>query len=58
MTRATGRDIAIAATFIMKLVRIMTKKAMLRTNTSQCDFWNRASQFTAIHFAASVSHRQ
>lgn len=35
MTRATGREIAMAATFMIKLIIIMTKKAMLITNTNQ-----------------------
>ena len=36
----------------------MTKKAMLITNTNQLDSLNMASQLTASHFAAPVSHRQ
>ena len=35
MTSATGREMAMAATFMMKLVMIMTKKAMPITKTNQ-----------------------
>ena len=38
MTRATGNEIAMAATFMIKLAMIMTKKAMLITNTNQLAF--------------------
>src|SRR4030042_4564947 len=58
MTRETGREIAIAATFMMKLVRINTKVATPKTNTSQCAFWNKISHSTAIHSAAPVFQRQ
>ncbi len=47
-----------AATFIMKLVIIMRKKAIPMINTNQVDSLNITSQFTAIHLAAPVSHRQ
>ncbi len=47
MTRETGRDIAIAATFMMKFVRIRTKVATLNTNTSQCAFWNNKKPFNS-----------
>jgi len=38
ITKETGKDIAIAATFIMKFVIIKTNVAILITNTSQWDF--------------------
>ena len=49
---------AIAATFIMKFVKMSTKVATLNTNTSQCAFWNNKSHSTAIHCAAPVCQRQ
>ena len=55
MTRETGRVMAMAATFMMKLVMHKTKKAMARTKTSQGAFWNQLTQLTAIHSAALVS---
>ena len=58
MTRATGREIAMAATFMIKLVMIMTKKAMLITKTNQLASWNMISQLTASQLAAPVCHRQ
>ena len=58
MTRATGRDIAIAATFMMKFVIIITKNAMPSMKTIAGALLNMVSQLTAIHFAAPVSHRQ
>jgi len=58
ITRETGREMAMAATFMMKLVMMSTKKAIPRTNTSQGAFWNMASQCTAIHWAAPVFQRQ
>ena len=47
-----------AATFMMKLVIILTKKAMLMIKTKPLDSLNMVSQLTAIHSAAPVCQRQ
>ncbi len=49
---------AIAATFMIKFVKISTKVATLNTKTNQWAFWNMMSHSTAIHWAAPVCHRQ
>ena len=58
MTRATGSEMAIAATFMIKLVMIITKKAMPRIKTMPEESLNSCSQLIASHFAAPVSQRQ
>ena len=58
MTRATGRLIAIAATFMMKFVMISTKNAIPRMKTKGGASRKRMSQFTASHSAAPVFQRQ
>src|SRR5665811_2591356 len=58
MTRETGKEMAMAATFMMKLVITKTKKAMPRTNTSQGALRKKDSQCTASHSAALVLHKQ
>src|SRR3989339_807737 len=54
MTRDTGRAMAMAATFMMKLVMIRTKKAMASTKTSQGALRKKESQCTASPSAALV----
>ncbi|EKD35886.1 MAG: hypothetical protein ACD_75C01737G0005 [uncultured bacterium] len=49
---------AIAATFMMKLVMIMTKKAIPRIKTTAGASVKSCSQFTASHSAALVCQRQ
>ena len=58
ITKATGREIAMAATFMMTLVMSMTKNAMPMTNRNQLAPSNFISHFTASHLAAPVSQRQ
>ena len=58
MTRATGREMAMAATFIMKLVMTITKNEMPITKINQWASLNITSQLTASHSAAPVSHKQ
>ena len=43
-----------AATFMMKLVMISTKKAIPRIKTMAGACWNKVSQLTAIHLAAPM----
>ena len=49
ITKATGREIAMAATFMMTLVMSMTKNAMPMTNRNQLAPSNFISHFTASH---------
>src|SRR6056297_3377220 len=58
MTNATGREMAMAATFMMKLVIIMTKKAMDMTKMNQWASLNMFNQLMASHSAAPVCQRQ
>ena len=58
ITRATGREMAMDATFMIKFVIIMTKKAIPRMKTRGGELSKSASQCTASHLAAPVSHRQ
>ena len=58
ITRDTGMLMAMAATFMMRLVITRTNTAMPITNTNQCVPSNRLSQLIASHSAAPVCHRQ
>ena len=44
LTRTTGREMAMAATFMMKLVRTSTKNGAPSTDNNQWAFSNRAGQ--------------